>query len=84
MHRHHPDRGGTKEEAQEINTTYERLKAWVEAGRRRPHEQGSRFESPAFEIACGLFLLIGSGISLAALSWIRQTPLETPCIRSGD
>lgn len=60
MQKHHPDKGGTKEEAQRINVTYERLSCWIEAERRRRTSQTLR-------VVVGLLVLVvGSGGYIAA------------------
>lgn len=67
MQEHHPDKGGTDEKAQQINATYERLSAWIEAERRRKRSARRRQQaSRSLRAALGLLLLIGSGGYIAA------------------
>jgi hypothetical protein len=60
MQIHHPDKGGTKEKAQQINVTYERLSAWIEADKpdlKRREAERLR-ASRSLRIALGVLLLV--------------------------
>lgn len=57
MQEHHPDKGGTKEKAQQINETYERLSAWIKNDEQRRKRAARRQRASQL---LGLLLLVGS------------------------
>jgi hypothetical protein len=57
MQEHHPDKGGTKEKAQQINETYERLSAWIKVAEQRRRRAARRQRASQL---LGLLLLVGS------------------------
>lgn len=79
MQKHHPDKGGTKEKAQQINETFERLSAWInETERRRRQAERRRRASQSLRAALGLLLLVASSGYLALQrrreSWRTRPP----------
>lgn len=66
MQKHHPDKGGTHEKAQQINRSYQQLSAWIEA--REAREE--RF-AKAIRVAMGVLFVVGSGSYIALRRMIR-------------
>ncbi|MFZ0509842.1 MAG: J domain-containing protein [Methylocella sp.] len=77
MQKHHPDKGGTKEKAQQINETYERLSAWIKHSERRKREARRRRASQSLRAALWLLLLVGSG-GYKALRWRADSGQTRP------
>jgi len=60
MQKHHPDKGGTNEKAQQINRSYKQLSAWIES--RDVREQRL---AKALRIAMGVLFVVGFGSYIA-------------------